>query len=54
MLLQALHMKDKIEARRSRNELGFPTWQLNEIRPTRYRGSLEYGSPVKGQVLSGR
>jgi len=54
MLSQALHMKGDIEARRSKNELGCLTWQLNEIWPTGGWGSLEYGNPEKGQVLGGR
>ena len=29
-------------------------WQLNEIWPTGGWGSLEYGTPVKGQVIGGR
>jgi len=54
MLSQALHMKGNIESRRSQNQLGCLTWQLNEIWPTGGWGSLEYGSLVKGQVLGGR
>merc|ERR1740121_939380 len=54
MLSQALHMKGDIEARRAHNQFGCLTWQLNEIWPTGGWGSLEYGSPVKGQVLGGR
>merc|ERR1719210_914824 len=54
MLAQALHMKGDIEQRRSQNQLGCLTWQLNEIWPTGGWGSLEYGSPVEGQVLGGR
>jgi len=40
--------------RRARNELGILVWQLNEIWPTGGWGSLEYGTPVAGQVLGGR
>ena len=29
-------------------------WQLNEIWPTGGWGSLEYGTPVDGQVIGGR
>lgn len=54
MLAQALHMKGDIEQRRSQNQLGCLTWQLNEIWPTGGWGSLEYGSLVEGQVLGGR
>jgi len=54
MLSQALHVKADIETQRSRNELGCLVWQLNEIWPTGGWGSLEYGTPVKGQVLGGR
>eukprot|EP00662_Eupelagonemidae_sp_cell21_P026622 gene26622-1366_t len=49
MLSQALNMKSWIEARRSTNEFGCLVWQLNEIWPTGGWGSLEYGTPVKGQ-----
>lgn len=34
--------------------LGTVTWQLNEIWPTGGWGSVEYGTPVKGQVIGGR
>ena len=29
-------------------------WQLNEIWPTGGWGSIEYGTPVPGQVIGGR
>jgi hypothetical protein len=51
---QALEMKSDIEARRSGNEFGTVTWQINEIWPTGGWGSIEYGTPVKGQVIGGR
>ena len=53
-LAQALWVKSAIEASRARNELGLLTWQLNDIWPTGGWGSLEYGTPVAGQVLGGR
>ena len=54
MLGQALHMKGDIEARRSQNIIGMLVWQYNEIWPTGGWGSIEYGTPVAGQVLGGR
>ena len=54
MLSQAMHVKADIEARRSQNELGILVWQYNEIWPTGGWGSVEYGTPVAGQVLGGR
>eukprot|EP01065_Artemidia_motanka_P025528 TRINITY_DN30520_c0_g1_i1.p1 TRINITY_DN30520_c0_g1~~TRINITY_DN30520_c0_g1_i1.p1 ORF type:complete len:912 (+),score=270.91 TRINITY_DN30520_c0_g1_i1:48-2783(+) len=54
MLGQALEMKSNIEGRRSQNQFGILVWQLNEIWPTGGWGSLEYGTPVAGQVLGGR
>ncbi|CAJ1426374.1 unnamed protein product, partial [Effrenium voratum] len=54
MLAQALILKSDIETRRSQNQFGALVWQLNEIWPTGGWGSLEYGTPVKGQVLGGR
>jgi len=51
---QALVLKSDIETRRSTNEFGTVTWQLNEIWPTGGWGSIEYGTPVKGQVVGGR
>jgi len=54
MLSQTLILKSDIETRRSYNQFGTLVWQLNEIWPTGGWGSVEYGSPVKGQVLGGR
>ena len=55
MLGQALYMKNLIESRRSKNELGHIVWQLNEIWPTGGWGSLEYGNPnYPGQIVGGR
>jgi len=56
LLGQALFMKSYIETRRSYNNWGLLTWQLNEIWPTGGWGSLEYGSVgfTSGQVLGGR
>ncbi|CAE7271945.1 MANBA, partial [Symbiodinium pilosum] len=54
MLSQALILKTDIETRRSTNQFGCLVWQLNEIWPTGGWGSLEYGTPVKGQVIGGR
>jgi beta-galactosidase/beta-glucuronidase len=50
----ALEIKSDIEGRRATNEFGTVVWQLNEIWPTGGWGSLEYGTPVKGQVIGGR
>jgi hypothetical protein len=52
LLGQALEMKSDIEARRSQNEFGTVTWQLNEIWPTGGWGSVEYGTVdfTSGQV----
>uniref|UniRef100_A0A7S0IZA9 beta-mannosidase n=1 Tax=Calcidiscus leptoporus TaxID=127549 RepID=A0A7S0IZA9_9EUKA len=54
MLSQALNVKAMIESRRARNELGVLVWQYNEIWPTGGWGSVEYGTPVEGQVIGGR
>jgi len=51
---QALVLKSDIESRRASNEFGTIIWQLNEIWPTGGWGSVEYGTPVKGQVIGGR
>jgi beta-mannosidase len=53
---QALELKSDIEGRRSWNEWGVITWQINEIWPTGGWGSIEYGSPTigGGQVIGGR
>merc|ERR1711871_233987 len=54
MLGQALEMKSNIEARRALNTFGIIVWQYGEIWPTGGWGSIEYGSPVPGQVIGGR
>ena len=54
LLAQGLNVKSNIETRRSKNELGILVWQFNEIWPTGGWGSIEYGTPVAGQVLGGR
>eukprot|EP00463_Aulacantha_scolymantha_P006251 TRINITY_DN783_c1_g1_i1.p1 TRINITY_DN783_c1_g1~~TRINITY_DN783_c1_g1_i1.p1 ORF type:complete len:371 (+),score=60.07 TRINITY_DN783_c1_g1_i1:217-1329(+) len=54
MLGQALNIKSNIEHRRSTNSFGCIVWQYNEIWPTGGWGSIEYGTPVKGQVIGGR
>jgi len=54
MMGQALEMKSNIENRRSGNAFGTVIWQLGEIWPTGGWGSLEYATPVQGQVLGGR
>jgi len=51
---QALELKSDIEARRATNEWGTVIWQLNEVWPTGGWGTIEYGTPVEGQVLGGR
>ena len=51
---QALEMKADLEKRRSHNYFGLLVWSLNEIWPTGGWGSLEYGTPLPGQVLGGR
>jgi len=54
LLSSALDVKQDIETRRSKNELGILVWQFNEIWPTGGWGSIEYGTAVAGQVLGGR
>jgi len=54
ILGQALVIKSDIEVRRSGNEFGTLLWQLNEIWPTGGWGSVEYGTPLPGQVIGGR
>jgi hypothetical protein len=54
MLSQALNLKGRIEERRATNQFGIIIWQLNEIWPTGGWGSLEYGTPLPGQVIGGR
>jgi hypothetical protein len=51
---QSLELKSNIEVRRSYNQFGVVIWQLNEIWPTGGWGSIEYGTPVPGQVPGGR
>ena len=54
MISQVLFMKTEIEAWRSQNLWGSTFWMYNEIWPTGGWGSIEYGSPVPGQVVGGR
>lgn len=54
MLGQALQRKAVAESWRSANLWMLLQWQLNEIWPTGGWGSLEYGTPMAGQVLGGR
>jgi len=54
MISQALNIKSNIEKRRSKNEFGIIVWQYNEIWPTGGWGSIEYGTPVPGQLIGGR
>jgi len=54
ILGQALLIKSNIEGKRSGNIFGVLTWQFNEIWPTGGWGSVEYGTPVAGQVIGGR
>jgi len=54
MLGQALQMKATIETLRATNSFGLMVWQLNEIWPAGGWGSVEYGTPVAGQVIGGR
>eukprot|EP00045_Choanoeca_perplexa_P014478 m.170416 g.170416 ORF g.170416 m.170416 type:complete len:997 (-) comp16688_c0_seq4:1727-4717(-) len=54
MIGQALEIKSNVETRRASNQFGLIIWQLNEIWPTGGWGSLEYGTPVRGQVIGGR
>ena len=54
MFAQALRMKAQIESWKSKNIWGLLLWQYNEIWPTGGWGSIEYGTPVPGQVLGGR
>jgi len=54
MIGQALELKGDIETRRAANTFGILVWQFNEIWPTGGWGTIEYGSPVPGQVLGGR
>eukprot|EP00038_Savillea_parva_P028912 m.67751 g.67751 ORF g.67751 m.67751 type:complete len:1029 (+) comp8463_c0_seq1:39-3125(+) len=54
MIAQALAQKQYTEALRSMNTVLVQFWQYNEIWPTGGWGSIEYGTPVKGQVIGGR
>jgi beta-mannosidase len=54
MLAASLERKSDIESWRSTGIWGMLMWQLNEIWPTGGWGSLEYGTPVPGQVIGGR
>ena len=54
MLAAGLQRKANIESWRSTNIWAMLMWQLNEIWPTGGWGSLEYGTPVEGQVIGGR
>jgi len=54
MLGQALQIKSQIEIFRADNYYGVIVWQFNEIWPTGGWGSIEYGTPVAGQVIGGR
>jgi len=54
MIAQALAQKQYTEALRSMNTVLVQFWQYNEIWPTGGWGSIEYGTPVEGQVIGGR
>eukprot|EP00040_Diaphanoeca_grandis_P024326 m.133582 g.133582 ORF g.133582 m.133582 type:complete len:1057 (-) comp29683_c0_seq3:38-3208(-) len=54
MIGQALFLKTEIESWRSQNVFGTTIWMYNEMWPTAGWGSIEYGSPVPGQVMGGR
>lgn len=54
MIAQALNIKGEVEQQRSKNMFGTITWQYGEIWPTGGWGSVEYSSPVDGQVMGGR
>ena len=54
MVGQLLFLKTEIEGWRSQNVWGTTFWMYNEIWPTGGWGSIEYGSPVPGQVEGGR
>eukprot|EP01051_Picozoa_sp_SAG22_P011376 SAG22_NODE_1086_length_5629_cov_2.137251_4_plen_540_part_00 len=54
MFGQALYMKAQIESWRATNIMGMLLWQYNEVWPTGGWGSVEYGTPVEGQVSGGR
>eukprot|EP00041_Stephanoeca_diplocostata_P026329 m.707884 g.707884 ORF g.707884 m.707884 type:complete len:298 (+) comp22937_c1_seq4:166-1059(+) len=50
----AFQRRTNIESWRSTNLWAVLLWQLNEIWPTGGWGSIEYGTPVNGQVIGGR
>jgi len=54
MIAQALNIKGEVEQQRSKNMFGTITWQYGEIWPTGGWGSVEYSTPVAGQVMGGR
>lgn len=54
LIAQALNIKGEVEQQRSKNMFGTITWQYGEIWPTGGWGSVEYATPVKGQVMGGR
>eukprot|EP01052_Picozoa_sp_SAG31_P009850 SAG31_NODE_527_length_14452_cov_4.274925_4_plen_1132_part_00 len=54
MISQVLYLKTQIESWRSQNIWGNTFWMYNEIWATGGWGSIEYGSPVPGQVVGGR
>ena len=54
MFGQALFLKAQVDGWRGNNIWGLLLWQYNEIWPTGGWGSIEYGTPVKGQVSGGR
>eukprot|EP00040_Diaphanoeca_grandis_P027117 m.153638 g.153638 ORF g.153638 m.153638 type:complete len:1021 (-) comp30841_c4_seq6:84-3146(-) len=54
MIAQAFAHKEYTEALRSMNTVMVQFWQYNEIWPTGGWGSIEYGTPGKGQVIGGR
>ena len=53
-IAQTLYLKTMIQAWRSTNILISIWWMYNELWPTGSWGSVEYGSPVPGQILGGR
>jgi len=54
MIAQAFSQKQYTEALRSMNTVLVQFWQYNEIWPTGGWGSIEYGTPGKGQSVGGR
>ena len=50
MFGQALRLKAQVEGWRANNIWGLLLWQFNEVWPTGGWGSIEYGTPVQGQV----